>query len=302
MITKIKNQSKQRINLINSNNNLKPSAYLYDPKLGLYADLQTIHPIQAKRLLDGQIKNRKVSKASIKKYAEAMSSFNWELNGTSLVFANNTLIDGQHRLHACIKSRTPFTTLVVKIEDESVFSTLDTGKKRSNSDVVSVDEPKGASTKVAAIDIVAKIDQDSKLVGNGAGARLNIPTYEILDYVQKYSFMETSVEETLAYSKKLKVKKSSLAALHYLLSRAASNQTDVDLFLGEVFGAYNCTIGSPSTVLKDAIVKGLIAKTINKTPGWLIRAGILAWNAWRQGKTMQRLNVGNSPMIPTPVS
>ena len=300
MITNIQPHTKRKTNA--ANNAIEPSQYLYDPNAGFHAEISTIHPIQAKRLLDGQIKNRKVSNASVKKYAEAMSAFKWVLNGAPIIFANGVLIDGQHRLHACIKSRVPLKTLIIKVTDESVFTTLDTGKKRSNSDVVSINSPKGATTLVAAIDIAAKIDFDSKLVGNGAGSRLNIPTYEIEDYVKKYSFMETSVEETLAWSRKLKVKKSSLAALHYLLSRAAANPDHVDQFLGEVFGTYTASIGSPSAVLKDAIVKGLISKTINKTPGWLIRAGILAWNAWRQGKTMQRLNVGNSPIIPTPIS
>jgi hypothetical protein len=299
MITQIKSPTKTRIAELKQ---IEPSGYLYDPSIGFFADVQTIHPIQAKRLLDGQIKNRKVSKASVKKYAEAMSDFKWVLNGAPIIFANGVLIDGQHRLHACIKSRVPLTTLVVKVADESVFSTLDTGKKRSNSDVVSTTNPVGAATKVAAIDIVAKIDFDSKLVGNGAGARLNIPSYEIEDYVKKYSFMETSVEETLPLARKLKVKKSSLAALHYILSRAALSQEDVNRFLGEVFGSYTAPVGSPTAVLKDAIVKGLISKTINKTPGWLIRAGILAWNSWRQGKKSQRLNVGASPIIPTPVA
>lgn len=280
---------------------LEPSKYLYDPANGFYSEITTIHPLHAKRLLDGQIKNRKVSMATVKRYAEAMSDSKWVLNGVPIVFANGVLIDGQHRLHACIKSRKPLKTFIVKLTDESVFTTLDTGKKRSNSDVLSVTEPKGAATIVAAVDIVAKIDFDGKLVGNGAGSRLNIPTYEIEDYVKKYSSMDVSVKETLAWSRKLKVKRSSLAALHYLLSRAAFDPKDVDQFLGEVFGAYTASIGSPSAVLKDAIVKGLISKTINKTPGWLIRAGIFAWNAWRQDKTIQRLNVGSSPVIPTPL-
>jgi hypothetical protein len=300
MITNIQPHTKRKTDSASSS--IEPSDYLYDPKAGFYAEISTIHPIQAKRLLDGQIKNRKVSNASVKKYAEAMSALKWVLNGAPIIFANGVLIDGQHRLHACIKSRVPLKTLIIKVADESVFTTLDTGKKRSNSDVISVTEPKGAVTLVAAIDIVAKVDHDGKLVGNGAGSRLNIPTYEIEGYVKKYSFMETSVEETLAWSKKLKVKKSSLAALHYILSQAASNPQEVEQFLGEVFGTYTASVGSATAVFKDAIVKGLISKTINKTPGWLIRAGILAWNAWRQGKKLQRLHVGSSPIIPTPVS
>jgi hypothetical protein len=300
MITKLKPHTDKKANAATTA--IEPSEYLYDPNLGLYIQLATIYPTLAKRLLDGQIKNRKVSNASVKKYADAMSSFKWLLNGAPIIFANDVLIDGQHRLRACIKSQVPLTTVVVKLADDSVFTTLDTGKKRSNSDVVSVREPKGAITLAAAIDIVAKIDHDGKLVGNGAGSRLNIPTYEIEDYVKKYSFMETSVDRTLAWSRKLKVKKSSLAALHYVLCRAASNSQDVEQFLGEVFGTSTAPVGSSTALFKEAIVKGLISKTINKTPCWLIRAGVLSWNAWRQGKTLQRLKVGSSPIIPTPVS
>ncbi len=78
------------------------------------ATVQIITPETAKRMYDTSRGNRTIRKSTVDAYARDMKSGNWLLNGESICFdENGVLIDGHHRLLACISSGTAFETLVV---------------------------------------------------------------------------------------------------------------------------------------------------------------------------------------------
>lgn len=79
------------------------------------ATVQMITPETAKRMYDTSRGNRTIRKSAVDAYARDMKSGNWLLNGESICFdENGVLIDGHHRLLACISSGTAFETLVVR--------------------------------------------------------------------------------------------------------------------------------------------------------------------------------------------
>lgn len=51
-----------------------------------------------------------------------MRNGNWKANGEAIKFSSTgRLLDGQHRLRACVKEQVPFTTLVIRgLEDEAM--------------------------------------------------------------------------------------------------------------------------------------------------------------------------------------
>ena len=73
----------------------------------------TITPEYAKELLDYNKKNRSLSKATVDRYAEDMRKDNWQQNGEAIkIDWDGNLIDGQHRLAACVKSGVSFDKLL----------------------------------------------------------------------------------------------------------------------------------------------------------------------------------------------
>lgn len=74
-----------------------------------------MRPSVAKQWLDEhQRKNRNVSGNVVSRYARTMEGGDWLLNGEAIVFSTNgTMMNGQHRLNACIASREPLKILVV---------------------------------------------------------------------------------------------------------------------------------------------------------------------------------------------
>lgn len=87
--------------------------------------IETITPEIAKAYLELNENNyRKLRPRVISKYAADLAGGRWPVNGEAIKFhANGKLADGQHRLHAVIKSGIPLTTMVARgiPDDVSVF-------------------------------------------------------------------------------------------------------------------------------------------------------------------------------------
>ena len=77
------------------------------------SSIKTINPKKAEEMLGSQIRNRTLSDPLILRYARDMKQENWDENGQSIIISEEgDLIDGQHRLHACIKADVPFRSVV----------------------------------------------------------------------------------------------------------------------------------------------------------------------------------------------
>lgn len=95
--------------------------------------VETITPTEARAILEGNTRNRKANPRHIAKLALEMTNGTWAMDGTPIRIAvDGTLIDGQHRLLACIKADVPFTTLVMTDADIETMRIIDGGKSRSH--------------------------------------------------------------------------------------------------------------------------------------------------------------------------
>jgi hypothetical protein len=91
-----------------------------------------ITPDIAREMLKCNENNRKLDKLIVDKYSHDIKNGKWRVNGETIKFSKNgRLIDGQHRLAACVMADREFTGLIVKDLDEEVFDTIDIGKKKT---------------------------------------------------------------------------------------------------------------------------------------------------------------------------
>lgn len=97
-------------------------------------EILEITPAMAKEMLKRNDRNfRKRREGLVQRLAADMP--HWDLNGESIKFdANGNLIDGQHRLLACIKANCSFRTVVFRGADRD--TNIDTGAKRSLVDIL----------------------------------------------------------------------------------------------------------------------------------------------------------------------
>lgn len=80
--------------------------------------------------------NRPLRKGAAERYALDMKAGSWQLTHHGIAFAKDgNLIDGQHRMFACIEADTPFKTMVTVGLDEAALEAIDVGIRRSDADV-----------------------------------------------------------------------------------------------------------------------------------------------------------------------
>lgn len=112
-------------------------------KTGLYSAinvaLMTITPQMAGQMLEKNIANRKVNQANVNRIASDMATGNYKVNGETIkISPNGEILDGQHRLLACVKSGMAFQTYVVYDVERETVGTIDMGKGRSVADSLNV--------------------------------------------------------------------------------------------------------------------------------------------------------------------
>lgn len=98
----------------------------------------TIDPKKAEMWLQRNTRNRTLKPHHVNKLAADMASGRWVLNGQTISFSSDgTLNDGQHRLHAIIKSGATIQTCVAfGIDDPNAFKTIDVNILRRGVDQI----------------------------------------------------------------------------------------------------------------------------------------------------------------------
>jgi hypothetical protein len=112
-------------------------------------------------------------------YAEAMRRGQWKFNGDSIRLSKtNVLLDGQHRLHAVVESGTSQWFIFVDDLDDDSFDTIDQGRKRTGSDVLSIKGEKNSAALASALRWILCIEY-----GN---ANHKVTASELLQMLEKY--------------------------------------------------------------------------------------------------------------------
>lgn len=99
-------------------------------------ELVTVIPSVAQAWLDQNVHNRKVSDHLVRRYMRDMKDGTWRVTGDGIRFSKSgKLLDGQHRLIACVRAQTNFETFVVYGLDDLDQEFIDIGKARNIVDI-----------------------------------------------------------------------------------------------------------------------------------------------------------------------
>lgn len=123
-------------------------------KLGQRAVLRTFTPADAAKYLEKNESRdfqRHVSQIQVNRIADDLRAGRWKVNGETIVIdKEGRVIDGQHRLWGCIEAGMDLSTWVVEGVESSAFTTLDTGKTRSATDIVGIVSKYEGMTAISA--------------------------------------------------------------------------------------------------------------------------------------------------------
>ena len=254
------------------------------PKIKMKAEIQTIYPQQAKELLKLNTRNRPLASRHVNLLADEMRSGNWKLNGETITLSGDALLDGQHRLAACVLANTPFDSFVVEGADSDCFDTIDVGKKRTNADTLQIKGEKSYVVLAAALRVIHYYyNEIGENPGDAYTQLTNIHVQKLLEW---HPGIRTSVARFPKPSYKALVPISHVCAFHYIFSLIDPNLADE--FMDKVATGANLSEDDPVAVLRNKLI---LTKLNNlKIESKFLRAYLIkTWNAVREGRTIRNI-------------
>jgi len=142
---------------------------LADLYAGVSVSIVRFTPEVAAEYLERNTKNRPISKGHVKHFVHVMRHGDMMLNGEAIIVdIHGTVLNGQHRLTACVESGLSFDCLVVFGIDPGAFKTIDGGKKRKTSDALAIQGEIYFHRLAAAVQaLISFVEYDGRIYNGG---------------------------------------------------------------------------------------------------------------------------------------
>jgi hypothetical protein len=252
--------------------------------------LKLITPQVAESYMAKNTSNRNVREREVETLTRQMTDDLWMFNGDTIKFDwTGALLDGQHRLLACIKSGKAFMGLIVTGLDPEVFKTLDNGAKRVFADAaLLMDEPNPCVLGAALMHLWRHT------TGRSMSKRVSGTTRELDITLKEHPGIRESLKQSYHGGPRL-ITPSLLTFLHYICAQKDQEKADqfyTSLRTGENLGAQN-----PINVLRTKLIRNAADKRRFDNDS-IARFTLKAWNAWREGRRMTTLVVRPGEAFP----
>lgn len=247
------------------------------------ASVEYITPEQATLMLKNNPNNRKLSRSRVEKMAAQMERGAWTSNGSSIVMDGETLLDGQHRLSAIVKSGVTLPFVVVRNVDKTAFSSIDTGRPRSLSDVLHIRGNRNAHILSAALRALWNIKHGTTPYGFASS---NLTHGEMSDFLTLYPKVKDSVLFVVDFDVRPPVPVSLLAALHAAF--AEKDERLADRYIRAIGTGIGIQEGSVEAAVMFRL-NGKFTRTNRSNGNSQAAAIIKGWNHLRAGTMPVRI-------------
>jgi len=260
-----------------------------------YADVRVsivrITPAVASEMMKQNSNNRPLSKSHVKHFSDVLRRGEMLLNGETIIFDyDGFLLNGQHRLTACIESGVSFDAIVVRGIDPDAFRTIDGGKKRSTADALSMQGEVNATNLAAAAQaFVAFVEFGGNIQCSTGGATKATP-----QLVDRVLIAHPGLRESVHAMRRSKLYDNQYGyLLHYLFS-TVDKRLAAD-FLECLSGPHE-DVGRPFVVLREALIAQGHRTDLRRHRA---AKAIKAFNAERTGARPKMLKFSAGEEFPT---
>lgn len=217
--------------------------------------VETITPDQAQAMLGKNTHNRNVRPQRVKNLTAALGSDEWRFNGDAIRIAfDGTLIDGQHRLLACIESGEPIICIVVRGLEMEAQETIDIGAKRTVADALRLENFRGGATLGSALVLINSWTTRGLIMrpkGGNGGA--NLSPMKAVELAKSLTDIESALENTTRGDLKSMFSPSVSVAMTYLTSRVDQEASE-EFWRGVIYGE-NLLHQDPRMALRRRLTK-----------------------------------------------
>jgi hypothetical protein len=156
--------------------------------------IETITPAIAKRYLENRFEGqRSVRNGHVHRLAQDINDGKWLLTSDAITLIKGKLANGQHRCEAIALADVACDALVLRTEDETLFSVLDSGIGRQARDVLTQYGFEAGSVLAAAArcvlayrkGLISRRGISNTMKRTGSEIRVTITRQEIIEYTQE---------------------------------------------------------------------------------------------------------------------
>jgi len=243
------------------------------------ATVETITPSTAERYLALSQGNRPLRPVRVRQYAESMRNGQWVLTGEPIIFNGTALINGHHRLQACIESKTQFDSVVVRGVDETAYDVIDSGLARTMGDVLGQHEvPNRNLVAATARNYLAYC---SGFINDSQKITMLISRQTMADHVvnnrELYSWAIMHTEA----AKNIRLNGPALAVFRMIVGQEDAH---LQLFCDGLLTGASLEVGDPRLTLRT-----WISNTKVRTAAYHLSGIIRAWNAYVAGVSLANI-------------
>jgi len=222
----------------------------------------TITPSKAKWLLEGNTINRKPKDASVIFLAREIEAGRWVYNGESIIIANDgTLLDGQHRLLACVMANKAIDVELVEGISIGVMPTIDTGVARGSKDVFTIEGIPNANTVSSGVKAI--LDGVTTKKRHEGSKNIKISNTELLEfYKDKKDILDVLAKfSTHLYNTGAKIMPpAQILSCIYLLQNESSDD-NIYKFFRELITGVNLGGANTAQTLRTKLINDKISKS-----------------------------------------
>lgn len=217
-------------------------------------EIVTITPAMAAAMLARNNGNRSVRRNRVSGYARDMAAGRWHPDTAEAIkfSPEGELLDGQHRLLACVDAKAPFTTLVAYGVPADAHYALDTGIPRKLNDLMGYRHEVNGNNLAAAISMAYRLELRNRDGTAKAPTSYLRPTHaEAEAWLARNPGIRDSVKQAMKQFRNGRVRVTGLAAVHHLACRSWGREMP-DLFIDDLAQPLGQPIPQPAALLRNA--------------------------------------------------
>lgn len=255
-------------------------------------EVMTITPQAAQEWTALNTRNRPVRYTKVAQYARDMKAGNWMLNGETVkIAADGTILDGQHRLMACISAGTAFETVVIRGLPPQAQDTIDTGMARKFADQLALRGEANTPLLGAIARWALRWLRGAKM---GGATDLDPTHEEMFALLEADPRIREACTWAVAVRSRFKSVTGSVWGMAWLLFHG-SDHLAAEVFLEKVLTGEDCPAGHPALAFRNRIWNAREAGE-RLTPYEQLAYLIIAWNAFKEDRPLKLVKFPNGKL------
>jgi hypothetical protein len=239
-------------------------------------DLVDLTPEMAKTMLVGNVRNRPMRRVYVERLADAMKRGEWTMNGEPIQIAHDgTVLNGQHRLNAVVESGVTIPVLIVSDLPVEALRTVDTGTRRTLSDVLALRGETDTTNLATALGLLHRYRNGARM--DQAGRTAPTPQ-EALALLDREPGLRVALRTARKLHRRNHMRQGVMAVLSYLFDEAYPGE-GTRFF--EALGTSDNKSGSPLRALQSILERERTDRTYRLPAYSRCAMTIKSFNAWR---------------------